>query len=530
MTRPPLVRSDLVVPDRPARAPDRTVRDAVDHTADFRDDADVVVVGSGPAGAMAALALAERGLRVVVVEAGRRVGPADFQPDVGRTLATHFWDGGVRVTRGNVFLPTLQARCVGGGSVFNSAICMRALPSALRRWADEHGVIGCGEEDLAPHFDAVERFMGVRPVADDVQGTRNTLFLQAARALGWAAGAIERNESGCIGSGECILGCRAGAKLSTDRRGLPEVLALGGRLLASARVDGLLASGRRVRGVQGTLCDATGRATPYRFRVTARATVLAAGTIATPVLLRASGIRHAGVGDNLRFHPSTYLVGAFHQTVEPWKGATQGAHATEFLERGIKLESLWADPAVFSIRFPSAPAEFQSYAARWPNLAVWDGWTSGDDSVGTVRQVGPRLDLTYQLGRKDLAGLVETNALLAEMFRAVGATEVLPGMRSLPAVLDATTAPERIRAASVHPTDLPTASNHVFGATPMGTEGRAAVDSFGAPFGWDGVYVADTGLFPDSPGVNPMLTGMALARRIGIEVAERCGARTAATA
>jgi choline dehydrogenase-like flavoprotein len=523
VSRPPL-RNEVRVDERAAPEPDPAVRDADDHSADLREDADAVVVGSGPCGMTAALELAQRGLRVVVVEAGRKLEPADFEPDVGRTLARHFWDGGMRVTRGNVFLPTMQARCVGGGSVFNSAICMRALPSALRRWADVYGVEGCGEEDLRPHFEAVESFMGVRPVQDAVQGTRNLLFLEAARALGWEAGPLSRNELGCVGSGDCILGCRAGAKLSSDRRGLPEFLALGGRLVASARVDEVLKSGRRARGVAGVLCDRAGRPTAHRFRVTAPLTVLSAGTIATPILMRRSGLRHPGVGDNLQFHPSTYLVGVFDRVVHPWAGATQGAHATHFLDRGIKLESLWADPAVFSIRFPADPVLFQRYAAKWPHLAVWDGWTSGADSVGTVRTIGPRLDLNWQLGRKDVRDLVETNALLAEMFRAAGAVEVLPGMRGLPPSLDAATAPERIRAARVVATDLPTASNHVFGATAMGIEGRGAVDSAGAPFGWDGLFVADTGLFPDSPGVNPMLTGMALARRVARIAADRVAA------
>jgi hypothetical protein len=72
--------------------------------------------------------------RVVLVEAGAPLGPADFHPnDVGKTLSSHFWEGGARTTRGNVVAATLQPRALGGGTVFNSSICMRALPSALER-------------------------------------------------------------------------------------------------------------------------------------------------------------------------------------------------------------------------------------------------------------------------------------------------------------------------------------------------------------------------------------------------------------
>ena len=117
-------------------------------------------------------------------------------------------------------MPTLQARCLGGGSVFNSAIDLRATEGALERWADEAGLEGLLLDDLVPHYEAMESFMGVRPVAPEVQGRRNDLFAEACRELGWTPTPIERNEEGCTGSGHCVLGCQTGAKLSADRRGI----------------------------------------------------------------------------------------------------------------------------------------------------------------------------------------------------------------------------------------------------------------------------------------------------------------------
>jgi choline dehydrogenase-like flavoprotein len=47
------------------------------------------------------------------------------------------------------------------------------------------------------------------------------------------------------------------------------------------------------------------------------------------------------------------------------------------------------------------------------------------------------------------------------------------------------------------------------------------VDSHGALYGAEDLYVCDTGLFPASPAVNPMLTAMALAHRMGGELLDR---------
>jgi len=64
---------------------------------------------------------------------------------------------------------------------------------------------------------------------------------------------------------------------------------------------------------------------------------------------------------------------------------------------------------------------------------------------------------------------------------------------------------------------LTTGSNHVMGTMPMGVDPAkgAATDHLGKVYGTEGLYVCDTSLYPCSPGVNPQLTAMALAHRLG---------------
>src|SRR5690625_6183264 len=92
-------------------------------------------------------------------------------------------------------MPTMQPRVLGGGSVLNSAICMRMPDYALTRWQEEHGV-DISHEELARHFDVAEKFMGVKPVDDDVQGVRNILFKEAGDKLNIPVETITRNEYG----------------------------------------------------------------------------------------------------------------------------------------------------------------------------------------------------------------------------------------------------------------------------------------------------------------------------------------------
>jgi choline dehydrogenase-like flavoprotein len=73
----------------------------------------------------------------------------------------------------------------------------------------------------------------------------------------------------------------------------------------------------------------------------------------------------------------------------------------------------------------------------------------------------------------------------------------------------------RLRAIGVAPNRQPLFSAHQMGTAAMGTDRtRSVVDARGRVWGYENVFVADASLFPQSSGVNPMLTIMALARRV----------------
>lgn len=489
----------------------------------------MVIVGSGPGGALLAHTLAGSGLDVVVLEAGPPVAPHEFKDEIATTIAEWFWEGGMRTTRGNVMMPTLQARILGGGSVFNSAICMRPTRSALDHWAEVHGLGALTDGSLDPHFEAVEKLMGIQRVNPAVQGRRNELFREAAQTLGWSVEAMPRAERNCRGSGRCMLGCKHGAKESVDRLPLASHLQAAGRVYTSVQVDRVLMDGNVARGVTGFLVDPVTHVKTHPVRITADAVVVSAGAINSPRILQASGLTSPAIGANLRFHPSCFVVGVFPDEVHPWNGATQGYQTLDFLDQGIKLESLWATPGVIAMRFPTAGKQFKRILAKYKRTAVFDAWISGDASVGRVGSLpGDRADISWTFDRSDARRLQESNALLAEMFAAAGATEVMHGIHGLPEVMDPKEAPNLIRKAELGPQDMPTGSNHVFGTLAMGIDPRRhATDLHGRVHGTEGLYVSDTSLFPASPGVNPQHTAMALARRLGTHLAEAMPARIA---
>ena len=103
---------------------------------DFTEEADVVVVGSGPGGAVVARELTQAGQRVVLIEEGPPFTPADYEIDGGLSMARTLREGGLRTTSGTI-MPTMQAIALGGGSLVNSAICNRAPDFVLDQWCSD---------------------------------------------------------------------------------------------------------------------------------------------------------------------------------------------------------------------------------------------------------------------------------------------------------------------------------------------------------------------------------------------------------
>jgi len=179
-------------------------------------------------------------------------------------------------------------------------------------------------------------------------------------------------------------------------------------------------------------------------------------------------------------------------------------------------------PVHARLRFPGYGKTLKRYLSQYDHVATWATWVSGDSSTGTVRSLAGRPRISYTLADGDIRRLQEANAKLAEMLFAAGAKGVITGLEGVPTVLEAPEDVALIRKATFKANDFPTGSNHVFGTAAMGSDpAHAVTDAWGKVYDVEDLYVADGSLLPSSPGVNPMLTIMALARRIGQELPKR---------
>jgi choline dehydrogenase-like flavoprotein len=505
--------------------PHRGVKVFADYAGPVRARCEVLVIGSGPGGAVAAKELAEAGRDVILLEEGPPFGAADFRQEAGESMARTFREGGSRATRGNAYLPTMQAVALGGGSLVNSAICARAPGFVFDEWSARTGTT-LTREALDPHYERVERFLFVAPTPMEVQGERNLRFKQGCDALGFTSEPTHRNVKGCKGSGECFTGCRNGAKQSTDVSYVPAAMRAGARVLTSVRAEHLVSSGRRVTGVRGHVIEPFTWREGHAVEIDAEVVILAAGCMATPVILQKSKLADASgwVGKDLQLHPGLAIMAIYEDPIDPWKGATQGYHSLHFIEQHLKLEVLWSPPAVLAARLPGVGHDYQRFLLQYDRMAPFDVIIAAEHSRGAVRarRSGWDPDLTFHFADEDVALIQRGLGILSDICWASGAIGILPGIHGVPELIESKADAEILRTKKLVAADTISAANHAFGTTRMSKRAEdGVVDEDGRCHGLDNLYVVDTGVFPGSPAVNPMLTCMALADRIARGLAAR---------
>ena len=525
---------------------------------------EVLIVGAGASGAVAAKLLAESGVSVVCLEQGDWARGSVFTGDRPE------WE----LSRGKTWHPNPNVRAapadypvntddsdmnpvmfngVGGSTVLWAAGWGRATPSDFRvRTLD-----GAADDwpfsyqDLVPWYERVERDMGVSglggnpaypdglsyPLPPLPIGKVGRTAAQGMHALGWhwwpGTNAIPsreyRHRPACLRYGTCMTGCPAGAKASTDLTHWPDALAAGARLETQARVHEITVNRQGL---------ATGAVYTDRDGVTrqqlADVVILAANGVGTPRLLLAStsaahpdGLANSSglVGRNLMIHPCASVTGTYEQDLESWYGpAGQALESMEFYEtdlsRGFVRGAKWdASPSggPFGV-YEDRPAEDGSSPSEW----------------GTELQA----KVTSEVGRSFVWAMVAED--LPDPENRVTLDPELTDGAGVPApkvtyrlsentrrILDFNL--ERAREAHEAAGAVATSTSpllrdggwHLMGTARMGKDPETSVvDEWGRCHDVPNLYVIDGSVFVTSSGINPTATIMAVALRSASHLVE----------
>lgn len=481
--------------------------------------ADVVVIGSGAGGGAAASAFARGGKRVVVLETGGAYTAHDFNQREF-SISQLYLDGGLTATD-DLGVTILAGSCLGGGTTVNWCTSLRLPPRIAQEWEQRSGIAGL-ESELAPHYDEIERRLDVRFALQD--NANNRVILDGARTLGVHVEASPRNAAAECGDGcgYCGFGCAYGNKHSTPAALLTDLAASDGAIYVGATALRIETSGARAHRV---LASARVAGEMRSFSVDAELVVVAAGTLRTPGILARSGIRGPSLGHRLFLHPVAAAVVEFDRRIEPWRGPMQSAYSDAFNYRrgnyGAKVEVAPAHPGLAALALPWVRREqHAAWMERLPNIATLLAITRDRDpgSVGLDDEAAIHYRVSPFDGESLLAGLVG----LFDLAFAAGAVRAAT-LHVAPIQIERSQWGSRKRAElaaqlrriGVGPNRQILFSAHQMGTAAMGCDPKCSVvDSSGRVWGYENLLVADASVFPQSSGVNPMLTIMAMANRV----------------
>lgn len=490
---------------------------------------------------MAACRLAQAGLRVTLLERGRRYGPGQFPRD------PFLWDSGLMWRAGHGLFDirlfgdicAVQAAGYGGGSLVYANVAYRPPADLFETgWP-----AGLNREELDPYYDLVAYMLEVTPIAEHqplgappkthlmekvaVDLGRREQFFRPNLAVNFGPPGVETEnrfgvrQAGCTHCGECDFGCNVGAKNTLD----VNYLALAER--HGTEVKPLCEVSHISRGGDGYVVHYRDLGSDTSHQITAPAVFVCAGAInSTELLLRSRnrgglpdlsarlGHSYSGNGD------LPGLVFGTRQAVHPSQGPTittgllyddRAAHNRSwFLVEEGGYPNLTA--GLLHLLNPASADhsdivldEIRTIIGRGVNRVgrlLLDGQdhstalvTMGRDRAnGTIRLDGDsdEVDIDWDIP-SNLPLYVAEAALCNDMAEAMGSRfEPNPAWRYFRQVV----------------------SVHNLGGCPMGASAAdGVVDPYGEVFGYPNLRVLDGAIIPAAIGANPSSTIAAVAER-----------------
>jgi len=512
---------------------------------DKDDDSVVVVIGSGAGGGVLGTDLAIKGIKTVILEAGKRESTESFVNDEWDSFGQLAWtdkrstSGSWRIANDFSGLPTWIVKSVGGATTHWAGASLRFQEHEFKTKTTYGDVQGANLLDwpitlseLEPYYAKAEDRMGVTRTngIEGLPGNNNYLvFEKGAKALGYknvhtgrmAINSKERDgRPACQQVGFCFQGCKFGAKWSTLYAEIPKGEASGNlEVRAQAHVLRIEhdASGK-VTGV--VYADKDGN----EQRQKARVVCVAGNSIESPRILLNShssmfpdglGNSYGHVGRNYMRHMTGSVYAIFDKPVRMWRGTTMagiisdearndpsrgfvGGFEMETLSIGIPFMAAFLNPGAWGREFTTAMDGYENMAGMW---------LVGEDMPQETNRV------TLSATEKDQYGMPAPNVHFddhpndiamrnyaykkgAEVYEAVGAVRTMP--------------------------TPPYPSTHNLGTNRMSEKARdGVVDKWGRSHEVKNLFVSDGSVFTTGGAENPTLTIVALATRQAEYIADQ---------
>ena len=517
---------------------------------DLKDDSVVVIIGSGAGGGTLGNELAQKGIDVVILEAGARHEYEDFTNNEWDSFGQLAWvdkrttSGDWRVAKDFPNLPAWIVKSVGGSTTHWAGASLRFQDHEFKALTHYGKVKGASLLDwpitlaeLEPYYAKAEDKMGVTRTNGiaGLPGNNNFKVLKAgADKLGYkechtgnmAINSAERDDRmSCQQTGFCFQGCKWGAKWSTLYTEIPKGEKTGKLEVRPNSMAQKIEHDKsgKVTGVLYT--DKDGKQQLQKARIVA----VAGNSIESPRLLLNSessmfpnGLANSSgqVGRNYMRHTTGSVYGIFEKPVHMYRGTTMagiirdearhdpsrgfvGGYEMETLSLGLPFMAAFLDPGGWGRSFTSALDQYVNMAGLW---IVGEDMPQEDNRITLHKDEKdkyglPIANVNFSDHANDIAMRDHAYEQGKALYEAVGATRVFP--------------------------TPPYPSTHNLGTNRMSEKAKdGVVNKHGQSHDIKNLFVSDGSQFTTGGAENPTLTIVSLAIRQADYIAKEMAAKT----
>ncbi|HME22745.1 MAG TPA: GMC family oxidoreductase [Acetobacteraceae bacterium] len=381
-------------------------------TFDLNDDSVVCIVGSGAGGGTLGNELAQKGIKVVILEAGGRHEIQDFVNDEWASFGQLAWkdmrttSGTWRVAHDFPNLPAWIVKSVGGSTVHWAGASLRFQEHEFKARSTYGAIAGTTLMDwpitlaeMEPWYAKAEDKMGTTGTNNipRLPGNNNYKVLEAgARRLGYKevhTGNMSINSQprdgrgACQQIGFCFQGCKSGGKWSTLYTEIPKGEATGNLEVRPNAMAVHIEHDAQGKVVGVVYVDANAKQQRQKARVVA----VAGNSLESPRLLLNSesakyphGLANSSgqVGHNYMRHTTGSVYAVFENPVHMYRGTTMagivrdearndpkrgfvGGYELETLSLGLPFMAAFLNPGAWGRSFTSAIDGYANMAGLW---------------------------------------------------------------------------------------------------------------------------------------------------------------------
>jgi choline dehydrogenase-like flavoprotein len=498
-----------------------------------QEEVDVVVIGTGAGGAPVIARLAEAGLKVVALEAGKYWNPSNDFPTDEREQSKLYWQD-ERLSAGKNPLHFGRNNAgigVGGTTLHYTAFVPRPHPDDFKLYSE----FGVGADwpitynDLEPYFDELEKFLGVSGPSPYPWGpSRKSSYPLPPLPLNSAAQLMQRgaNQVGiktspapnaalskqyfqkdvgwrtsCTNRGFCEAGCTTGAKASMDVTFIPYAIYHGAEIRAECFAVRLEVN------ASNEIKEVVYVHENMEYGQRCKSAFLCAGAVETPRLLLMNELANSSgqVGKNFMAHTSLQIWGQFDEDVRPYKGIPASL-ISEDMHRpkdagfagGYLLQSIGIMPVTYASQLARATGvwgeKLKEHMSNYNHAAGINmhgdclPYESNFLELSNERDDRglPKPIIHFSNGENETKMEQHAQKIMREIWAAAGAYNVWEYPRN----------------------------SHTLGTCRMGNNSDySVVNAYGNSFDIPNLYISDGSVFTTALSVNPALTIMAISLR-----------------